>query len=285
MRIRTLLGCMALSTSLFACGHEGGDDGSNVKSVKPIGAIQMALTARDSDGVQYRLRNAQFEVNGYASASDLQPPAADEDAGVAGNGGAAGSASNPPTSSTTVSTESDPNAEFITLQLRPGYYTVELINDDWYLERATVTGAWETVDADLVSPKWQQTTVVRDQTTSLTFRFSVEGEIIDFGSGYLSIGISVEKTTPTTAGSGAAGAAGVAGSAEAGAGGAAGAAGSEAGSGAAGSGEAGAGAAGSGEEAGSGAAGTGEEAGAGGEASGAGGFPGIGEEAGSAPNP
>lgn len=201
----------------------------------------MALTARDSDGDQYRLRNAVFQVTGYAYDPSLtQPPAADDDAGVAGNGG---TGSNPVVSSVTVSTEDNPDAEFINLTLTPGYYTVELINDSWFLERATETGAWERVDgAELISPKLQAATVVRDQTTSINYRFSVEGEIIDMGTGDLTIGITVEKRQPSTAGSGAAGS------------------GAEAG--AAGSGEeAGTGAAGSGEEAGAGAAGSGGEAG------------------------
>ncbi len=190
MRVRTLLGCMALSLGLAACGEEGDGEGAVAKP-HARGAVKLALTAADSAGVQYRLRNAEFEIRGYP---DGYYPGMwwEDDGGV--SAGAGGRPGYPPGYvSIVVSTETDPDAAFITTRLIPGSYDIALLNDDWYLERTTADGVERVEQAVLLSPRYQYVYVWDGGVAYVNFTFGVDGELIDFRSGELQIGISIEK--------------------------------------------------------------------------------------------
>lgn len=191
MRVRMLLGCMALSLWLLSCADAGGGD-DGVSMPRARGVVRLALTAADSAGVQYRLRNAEFEISGYPDGyyPGMWP---DDDGGMsAGTGGRPGY---PPGYVTVVvSSETDPEAEFITMKLIPGVYSIALRSDDWYLERATDGGEFERVErAVLLSPRYQSVYVWDGGVSYVDYTFGVDGELIDFRSGELQIGISIEK--------------------------------------------------------------------------------------------
>jgi hypothetical protein len=140
-----------------------------------LGNLSLNLTGSDTAGRQYRLRGAQFSIWGYP---DLPQPVSD--------GGFGGY-------STTVTTETDPNAAVITLRVVPGYYQVNLDSTSWYLERLTDM-TWERVEqVALLSPAYQSVYVYNAGVSSVNYRFGVDGELIDFRAGDLQIGIEIEQ--------------------------------------------------------------------------------------------
>jgi len=190
MRVRTLLGCMALSLTIVACGEEG-DGEDAVAKPKARGVVTLALTATDSAGVKYRLRNAEFQISGYP---DGYYPGMwwDDDGGV--SAGAGGRPGYPPGYvNIVVSSETDPDAPFITTRLVPGYYDIVLLSDDWYLDRTTDDGVERVEQAVLLSSRYQSVYVWDGGTAYVNYAFGVDGELIDFRSGEVQIGISVEK--------------------------------------------------------------------------------------------
>jgi hypothetical protein len=94
---------------------------------------------------------------------------------------------------TTVSSEDNLDTARISLTVIPGQYNVELTSPDWYLERNT-EGTWERVEqAVLLSPVYQYAFVYDKGVSAVNYRFGVDGELIDFRSGELSIGIEIEQ--------------------------------------------------------------------------------------------
>ncbi|HKU37526.1 MAG TPA: hypothetical protein VJR89_05245, partial [Polyangiales bacterium] len=180
MRTGALIGCAALA--LAACAQAVKDSDQEAET----GVLSLALTAQDSQGKTYRLRNAQFEVYGYP---DYQYPAPQPPMGGFGYGG---------TGSSNYyyeqfKTEDDPDAEAIVAKLVPGYYNITLLNDDWYLERATDTGHERVEKAVLLTPRYQSTYVWDGGVAQVNYRFGVDGELLDFRSGELRIGIEIER--------------------------------------------------------------------------------------------
>lgn len=259
MRPRTLLGWLALS--LISCAQAVGPEPDDTAR----GALVLALTAKDSGGVEYRLRNATFTVSGYPEGMPFYP-----NDGYAGYGGYGGRGGYPPGYlSIEISSEADPDAALITRRLPPGGYEVVLQNSDWYLERTTDDGVERVEQAVLLTQPYQYVYVWDGGTSQINYRFGVDGEYIDFRSGELQIGIEIEKPGEHCPGYGYGGYGGYGGAwgyAGAAAPGCAAGAGGSAGIGVGGSGgSAGAAVGGSGGSAGA------EVAGAGGEAAGAGG--------------
>lgn len=175
MKIRILLTAVALTW--VGCGEAA--DGPTTEQTQQDGAatgtLALNLTSSDSDGRAYRLRNATFNVSSYyfdfPGSSDGGPNSFNE----------------------VISTEDDVDAPVLTLKLIPGYYDVILTNPDWYLERREA-GAWERVEqAVLLTSNYQSAYVYDRGVASVNFRFGVDGELIDFRSGDLQIGISIEQ--------------------------------------------------------------------------------------------
>lgn len=117
----------ALATSACIGGETNHDTGT----------VALALST-DAGGVQYRLRNALFEIEGPESIA--------------------------------LTTEDDPNAATLEVELPAGPYTITL-QDGWSLERSSGTD-YEVVDARLVSPNPLAILVTEGITTSATFRFT-----------------------------------------------------------------------------------------------------------------
>ena len=183
-----------LAIALSACGETPQDAPADVQ-----GSLTLALTGMDSSGVGYRLRNAEFDINGY--------PDYIYDQGAAG-GGAAGSG-NWGGYNAHVSSETNPNAATISTRLVPGSYNVSLSNFDWYLERTTAAGTERVGQAVLLTGRSQYFYIWDGGVSQVTFRFGVDGQLIDFRNGELTIDIAIEKPgdrcTPNQGGAGFAG--------------------------------------------------------------------------------
>jgi hypothetical protein len=136
-------------------------------STNELGALSFELTASDTSGRQYRLRNAQFNVTGYTS----------WDGGF---------------SNTVLSSETDPDAPAISTRLVPGSYNVGL-GGNWYIERITASGPERVAKVALLSEPYQYVYIYRDGTTYVTYRFGVDGDLIDFRHGDLNISIQIEQ--------------------------------------------------------------------------------------------
>jgi len=144
------------------------DDTPEPAAQSELGGLSLALTSVDSQGRPYRLRNATFSIT-----SDYWY----------GDGGL------PQT--TVLSTEDDPNADQLTTRLVPGYYRVTL-GGDWYIERLGAGGPERVQQVVLLDEATQFTYVGQDWNNELRFAFGVDGTLIDFRHGDLTIDISIE---------------------------------------------------------------------------------------------
>ena len=188
--MRTQLVLATAAFWLFACARAVDSDSESTDSGH--GSLTLALTGSDSAGIEYRLRNSRIEVSGYPDGYPIYPPIFDEDGGVAGGSGGVGGV--PGYYYAMFSTEDDLDRTEISLRLVPGYYSVILSSWDWYLERTNEEGEWERVEqAVLLTPYYQSAYVWDGGVSRLNFRFGVDGELIDFRSGELQIGIEIEK--------------------------------------------------------------------------------------------
>jgi hypothetical protein len=146
---------------------ETDDPSANVEA-NELGGLSLSLTSYDSQGRAYRLRNATFTI---------QPSYWYGDGGVSAE--------------TVLSTETDPNADRLSVRLVPGQYTVYL-GGEWYIERLTASGPERVEKVALLSETAQWAYVGQDWYTDLEFRFGVDGELIDFRHGDLNIDIAIE---------------------------------------------------------------------------------------------
>ncbi|MGC4093791.1 MAG: hypothetical protein QM756_38990 [Polyangiaceae bacterium] len=158
-----------------ACSGPDQDQGKS-------GSLSLALTATDSQGELYRLRSATFNINGYP------------DFYFASSGGEGGSSSSSSSFySETVSTESQPNQPVITRRVVPGYYYVTFDTwQPWYIEHVTADGAERVSQSVLLSAPTQWAYVYDRGNSSVFYQFGVNGNVLDFRHGDLSIRIGVE---------------------------------------------------------------------------------------------
>jgi len=147
-----------------------------VSDAEASGKLAVNLTARDDSGQQYRLRNANFVIDGYSYVTGDYVPV-----------------------NLTVSSETAPDSPTITTKLLQGYYYVNFVNEGWYFEKLTPEGPQLVEQAIFLGPNEQYTYVYPQFTTQVSFRFGIDGELIDFFGGDLEIGVTVEKP-PTGAG-------------------------------------------------------------------------------------
>ena len=133
--------------------------GCGAEHGNPVGRADMALTGVGQSGATYRLRNGTFAITG--------------------------------TSTATASTEDDPTADTISLDLKAGGY-LALLEDGWHLERQDpMSGAFTTVNAVLTSLNPLPFTVMEQMTTLVRFVFNAGTDVVPLGHGRAVIGIAV----------------------------------------------------------------------------------------------
>ena len=143
------------------------------------GTLALQLTATDSHGEIYRLRNAVFQVSGYPY---NEYPSSGE-----------GGASSVGYYSASLSSETDPNAAIIKHRVLPGYYYVTFdTQEPWYMEHVTSHGPERVEHSVLLSSVTQYAYVYDGGTSSVFYQFGVDGTPLDFRHGHINIGIGVE---------------------------------------------------------------------------------------------
>jgi len=160
----------------LACSSES----QPISDAEASGKLAVNLTARDESGQQYRLRNADFVIDGYSYVTYESV-------------------------NFTVSSETDPDAPAITTKLLQGYYYVTFLNEGWYFEKLTSEGPQLVEQAVFLGPSEQYASVYPQSTSRVSFRFGIDGELIDFLGGDLEIGVTVEKPPSGSGGSTGAG--------------------------------------------------------------------------------
>ena len=164
---RVLWAAFAVMLGSASCAEEKATLGEtpDPSLVGETGSLSMALTGFDDQGRQYWLRSAEFVI------------------GPVDDSGSDDGASPP----TTISTETDPLAESVSVSLLPGVYDVTL-QGQYYLEYQTPQGVRRADNVTLLSNPTQRALVTANQGTQLLFRFAVD----ESGRGELTIGIDVE---------------------------------------------------------------------------------------------
>lgn len=148
--------------------NEPTDEGLLPVEPEALGGLSLSLTSADSQGRAYRLRNATFSIaNDYWYYDGGAPQ------------------------TTVLSTEDDPSASQLSVRLVPNPYRVTL-GGDWYIERLTATGAERVQQVVLLNGDSQYAYVSQNWNTEIHFQFGVDGTLIDFRHGDLSIDIDIE---------------------------------------------------------------------------------------------
>lgn len=167
---RELLMALALAFVGAACdGEEAARMPTSSSEVGELGSINLSLIGTDSKGTQYRLRSAQFVI--------AKEGPEGSDAGL--------------TELETLSTELDPDAPYLSTRLAPGIYQVTIVGD-WYIERLSEGGAERVDDAVLIGSAMKRTHVVGRSAALVFYRFGIDGDVVDFDSGELRIGVDFQ---------------------------------------------------------------------------------------------
>jgi hypothetical protein len=167
-RLGTLGLLVSAGALLVGCSSSGSPAAqSNEDSV---GQLALPLTTQGASGVQYRLRDATFTVARY---------------GYMGYAGSASGGAGPGLV-TTVSSEDDPDAATISVNLEEGSYYLELL-PGWHFEKQTTSG-YEPVEATLLSGQTQYVWVSRRSTSFAEFQFGL-GDREVWLNGDLNIGV------------------------------------------------------------------------------------------------
>lgn len=171
MMTRTLAtACAILASSFLVAGCNSESTGTPNKgddSTVETGAIGLPLSAVSTTGVEYRLRNGEFNLWGWPN------DCWEEDCEYYDQ---------------TISSEDYLDQPSITLDLMRGEYDVYL-NPGWQLEKV-VDGVGEVVEAQLISSEYQYAWVQPYQTTWITFQFGVGSEELWF-TGQLQLNMEV----------------------------------------------------------------------------------------------
>ncbi len=154
LRLSAVVCMMGLlgAAALPACGSDVPQE------TKRSGTLQVALTGVSNSGAQYRLSNGTFNVVG-------------------------------PTS-TSFSTETDPDSSSILVDLAAGDYEITL-EDGWVLEKL-VGGEYVPTEATLESPNPAMFSIASSTQTGVLFQFHSEGEVVELGDGTLEVDIAVD---------------------------------------------------------------------------------------------
>jgi len=176
--MKCLKGVVCSGAVLLALGAMGCSSTSDQKPEESMGELALPLTTFGPSGTQYRLRDATFEIAPYYW----------DYYGYAGSG-AGGSPGAP--EPIVVSSEDDPDATSIVVDLEEGYYTLRL-QPDWRLEKVDDSGA-ETVEATLLSSEQQWVWISRRSTSWAEYEFGL-GERSIWMNGKLNVDIQVYET-------------------------------------------------------------------------------------------
>jgi hypothetical protein len=165
-RLGTAMMAAAGLMMLVGCGNsaQGGDGPAD-----RVGQLALPLVTQGASGVVYRLRDATFTIRslGY---------------GWGGSSAGGGSSAEP----ITVSSETDPDAQTISVSVEEGQYYVELA-PGWHFEKVTPQGAVP-VEATLLYGETQYVYVSRRSTSFAEFQFGLGGREI-WLNGDLNIGV------------------------------------------------------------------------------------------------
>jgi hypothetical protein len=158
----------------FGCA----DSDNKQQEQAELGTLAFPLTSQSPSGTQYRLRNATFAI---------QRPWYDcYEYGVAGSGTVGGNTN--ACSPISVSSETDPNASSIAVDLEEGSYDINLL-PGWSMERVD-NGVATQVEAQLISSSQQWGYVSRHSTSWVSFQFGI-GDYAVWFNGKLNIQIQV----------------------------------------------------------------------------------------------
>lgn len=176
-----LLGMLGLM--LVGCSGSGK---SGVSADDHLGNLALPLVTQGASGVTYRLRDASFVIQrsgyyGYGGSDNM------------GSGGSGGS------SSISVSSETDPSSQTISVSLEEGQYYVQLL-PGWHFEKDGPMGA-EPVQATLLSGEAQWVWVGRRSTSFAEFEFGL-GDRTLWLNGELNIGVVLHEDPSEIGGSG-----------------------------------------------------------------------------------
>lgn len=138
--------------TLSACGVDSQEQSES------IGTVKLNLTGVGTSGTVYRLRNGVFTVAG-------------------------------PTS-TQFSTEEDPDAESVVLDLQAGDYSI-LLEPGWVLEEQTPEG-FVPVEAALASENPYPFAVASETNTGIVFAFEAGDDTVELGEGTAEVSIVVD---------------------------------------------------------------------------------------------
>lgn len=174
------VGAVLVASGLFvACAS------SDSKQTNPdeLGTVALPLTSNGPSGVQYRLRNATFQITspyyyyGVGGSTSEIPVAA---------GAPTVDPVNP--MPTVVSSETDPDANSIEVELEQGTYQIYL-QPGWSMERLE-NGVATPVEAQLLNNSWQWVWVSPHSTSWVSYQFGIGDHAIWF-NGKLNIDMQV----------------------------------------------------------------------------------------------
>jgi len=161
--------CAILATAWLTTGCSTGGSPSGDEQASPeIGNLGLPLSSTSASGVEYRLRNADFDVWGYQYDCWDYDDCEDYDESF--------------------SSEDYLEEPSIMLDLLEGDYEIHL-GGEWYLERI-VDGEAEAVEAVLLNDPWQWAWVSPHSTSWVTFQFGIGDEEL-WLNGQLNVQIEV----------------------------------------------------------------------------------------------
>lgn len=173
------LAVLSLGVAGLSSGCSSDRAGSSSSAGERVGTLELSLAAHGPSGTEYRLRDASFEISPYTY-------------GYPTEGGA--EAREP----LTVSSEDNPNATSISVNVEEGYYGVQL-KPGWRLEKLDGGSATDVL-ATLLSSDTQQVYVYRRSSTNVAYEFGLGDRSIWF-NGKLNIGIRVQEPDDGSGGS------------------------------------------------------------------------------------
>ena len=173
MKLISMVVMMTATVFLISgCGDTG-------ESQDDVGELTMTLATISPLGVEYRLRNALFVIDG-------------------------------PEPTDVSSEDYPPDQARISLPLASGDYEV-FLDGMWFIEHSADGQPFTPIDAILLSPNPASVRVIADLVAFVTFTFEVDEGDINFGPGTLSIGIDVVENGGSGGVGGAGGSVGVGG--------------------------------------------------------------------------
>jgi hypothetical protein len=174
----------ALGLTLVGCSGNSFGGSNKDEGESKLGQLALPLVTQGASGLTYHLRDATFAIHrpaydysyGTAGTASMY---------VAGSGGSGGGEE-----VITVSSETNPSAQNISVSLEEGNYYVELL-PGWHFEKDGPMGA-ETVEATLLSGQTQWVWVSRQSTSFAEFQFGLGGREV-WLNGQLNIDIVLHE--------------------------------------------------------------------------------------------